>query len=175
MRTGFIYKLVCIDLSAKEIYVGSTENSKERKRKHKNNCNNVNGKHYNYRVYQYIREHGGFTNWSMIVLERFHYNETFELKARERHHMESLGANLNSQTPNRTPSEYRQDNIEHIKERGKKHREEHSGEIKQFQQQKHNCECGGKYTPCSKLKHMRTIKHVKFMALTEEQVQAMVA
>ena len=175
MYTGTIYKLVCSDLNAKEVYVGSTENMKERKRHHRHRCHNPNEKQFHSKVYQYIRGNGGWQNWSMVEVEHLKFNRKPELKARERFHMEALCATLNCQVPGRTKAEYLHDTVEHIKERGIKYRQEHSGEIKQFQQQKHNCECGGKYTPCSKLKHMRTTKHVKFMALTEEQVQAMVA
>jgi predicted GIY-YIG superfamily endonuclease len=33
---GFIYKLCCLDVNIKEIYIGSSTNFKQRKRHHKN-------------------------------------------------------------------------------------------------------------------------------------------
>ena len=33
---GFIYKLCCLDVNIKDIYVGSSTNFKERKKQHKN-------------------------------------------------------------------------------------------------------------------------------------------
>ena len=144
MRTGFIYKLVCNDINVKECYVGSTDNATVRKSLHKSSCNNVNGKKYNLRVYRYIREHGGWDNWSLIEIEQFEYERKPQLRAQERHHMELLGATLNSLTPNRTIPQWRQDN---------------AAQIKQQQNQKHSCECGGKYTHINKQKHLRTQRH----------------
>ena len=214
-NTGFVYKLVCKDINVKECYVGSTGNTRIRKAHHKSDCNNVNGKNFNFRVYQYIRENDGFQNWELIVLETVQYNQKFELRARERHHMELLGATLNSQVPNRTSDEwhldnaenvqqqkkqhyqdnaekikqqvkqYRGDNLEHIKQhkkqyyennheqikqQHKQYRKDNAGHIKQHREdnkeqinQKHNCECGGKYTNANKACHEKTQKHQKHL------------
>ena len=66
-----IYKLCCKDTSIKDIYIGSTTNFRQRKSQHKNCCNNENNKHYNYRLYKFIRENGGFDNWEMFMIEEF--------------------------------------------------------------------------------------------------------
>ena len=144
MRTGVIYKLVCKDINVIECYVGSTVSVRNRKAKHKYNCHNVNATGYKMRLYQYIRESDGWENWDLIELERIEYERKPELKARERYHMELLGATLNSLTPNRTIAEWRQDNSEHIK---------------QQQNQKHDCQCGGKYTQVNKAYHLRSELH----------------
>ena len=184
-NTGFVYKLVSKDIEVKECYVGSTNNTRIRKCKHKSDCNNVNGKQYNYRVYEYIRANSGFQNWDLIVLETVQYNEKYELKARERHHMEALGATLNTQTPNRNRAEYQQDNaehlaqknkqyhqdnIEHVKQRHKQYREANPEYDKQYREnnkehinQKHDCEYGGKYTNRNKATHTKSIRHKKHL------------
>jgi len=174
MRTGTIYKLVCNDLNAVEIYVGSTDSVRNRKSLHKHSCNNVDGKLYNLCVYQYIRGNGGWENWSMIELELFEYDRKPELKARERHHMEALGAKLNSCVPNRDKAEYYQNNAEHIKQQAKQYRENNASQIKQKAKQyyqenaeqikqqykkKHGCQCGGKYTHINKSAHFKTQRH----------------
>jgi len=130
---GLIYKLCCNDTNIKEEYVGSTTDFTERKRCHKKNCNNPNSKEYNYNVYQFIRENGGFENWSMVLVEKYPCNDILELKSRERHFIELLETRLNSQIPMRTDKEYRdankdksknyyEENKESIKERKKQHR-----------------------------------------------------
>ena len=61
-----IYKICCKDLSVKDVYVGSTTNFVQRcqrRRDHKAVCNNEKGRDYNYYVYQFIRENGGWDNW----------------------------------------------------------------------------------------------------------------
>ena len=46
-------------------------------------------------VYQFIRYNGNFENWDIIQLEQVEFNTNFEVRARERHYIESLNASLN--------------------------------------------------------------------------------
>jgi hypothetical protein len=57
---GNIYKLCCNDSIIKDIYVGSATNFSRRKSGHKSYCNNPNNIKYNYHVYKFIRENGGW-------------------------------------------------------------------------------------------------------------------
>jgi len=107
-----IYKLVCNDITIKELYVGHTTHFVKRKACHKSDCNNENSKSYNYNVYKFIRSNGGFNNWSMIQIEAFDCKNQNEACARERHHIEQLNAKLNSCIPGKTEIE----NKENIKE-----------------------------------------------------------
>jgi hypothetical protein len=69
-RIGFVYKLVCKDVNATEVYVGSSTSLRNRRSGHKSGCNNVNDKRYNFRVYQHIRANGGWDNWQLLPIER---------------------------------------------------------------------------------------------------------
>ena len=66
-----IYRIVCRDPEIKECYVGSTTNLTKRRYQHKSLCNNVNNKGYNFYIYRFIRENGGFNNWEIIEIEKF--------------------------------------------------------------------------------------------------------
>jgi hypothetical protein len=125
-KTGHIYKLCCNDPTVKEIYIGSTTNPRVRKCQHKSNCTNPNNlNHYNLNVYQYIRTHGGFSNWDMIILEpNIAYDEKHELRTKERQWLERLSASLNSYTPNRTDAEWREENREALLAKNKQWYEE---------------------------------------------------
>jgi len=90
-----IYKLVCLDTTFPEVYVGSTTNFKQRKRCHKSSCHNEKHKHYNLKVYQYIREHGGFGNFAMVEIEKYPCENNRQLEAREEHWRKELNATLN--------------------------------------------------------------------------------
>lgn len=90
-----IYKLVCLDTTYPEVYVGSTTCFKQRKSQHKSDCYNENSKGYNYKIYQYIREHGGFGNFAMIEIEKFPCEDGRQLEAREEHWRKELKATLN--------------------------------------------------------------------------------
>ena len=111
-----IYKIVCNDLNVKDLYVGSTTDFTKRKSQHKLNCKNVRDSLYNVKVYNMIRENGGWDNWSMIEIEKFPCSDNNEARARERYWLETLNAKLNTNIPIRTREEYREDNKDKLKE-----------------------------------------------------------
>ena len=66
-----MYKFVCNDLNVTDCYVGHTINMTKRKYKHKSICHNEKDKHHNLKIYQIIRENGGWENWNMVLVEKF--------------------------------------------------------------------------------------------------------
>ena len=129
---GLIYKLCCKDPTIKDIYIGSTTNMRNRKNKHKSNCNNPNSKEYNYKVYQTIREFGGWDNWDMILVEYVNTTSKKELEKEERVVIELLKPTLNYNLPTRTQKEYYEDNKEKILEYNKKYSEENKKKISEY-------------------------------------------
>ena len=91
-----IYKIVCNDLNITDVYVGHTTNFINRKARHKTNCNNINGKAYNFKIYNTIRNNGGWLNWSMIEIENYLCNDINEACARERYWYELLNGYQNN-------------------------------------------------------------------------------
>lgn len=92
----FIYKICCKDVTITEVYVGHTTNFKQRKSGHKLNCNNEKNKNYNCFVYKFIREHGGWYNWDMVLIENINCKCRLEALQQERYYVEILNASLNS-------------------------------------------------------------------------------
>ena len=125
---SIIYKLCCKNPDITEIYIGSTTNKYRRKNCHKSNCNNVNGKDYNYYVYQFIRNNGGFENWDFVEIESYQAINKGDLHKREREWIEELKSDLNQNIPTRTDKEYRESNKDVITERKKKYYEENKDE-----------------------------------------------
>ena len=122
-ENGIIYKLChCNDLENENIYIGSTTNFRRRKWDHKNNCNNENSKDFNYPVYQFIRENGGWDEWQMIPIEVYPCNNINELEIRERYHIELLKSKLNKVIPTRTKKEHYEANKEQILEKHKQYK-----------------------------------------------------
>ena len=113
---GMIYKLVCNDLNIKECYVGSTTNFIKRKYKHKSDCNNEKSKDYNFNRYNFIRNNGGWENWSMVLVENFNCESKRELEQRERFWFEKLKSTLNSHKPYITEEENKEYHEEYHKE-----------------------------------------------------------
>lgn len=90
---GLIYKWVCDDCD--EVYVGSTTNFTRRKNAHKTVCNNEKAEKHHLKIYQTMREYGGFDNWRMIQIETYPCESKRELQAREEDVRKELNAKLN--------------------------------------------------------------------------------
>ena len=88
---GFIYEIKSRDKSVTEIYIGSTSDMKKRLRDHKTNCNNKIYKDYNYPLYRYIRENGGFDNFEMIEIDSGECEDITELHCAEQFYIDMSG------------------------------------------------------------------------------------
>jgi hypothetical protein len=129
-----IYKIVKNDdFENANVYVGSTTEFVKRKYGHKSNCNNENNEKYNRKVYQTIRENGGWENWNMIEIEKYPCNDKREAETREEYWRCELKAKLNSQRAFITTEQLKQ----HKKEYRKEYCIENSDKIKQFQKEYH--------------------------------------
>ena len=130
-----IYKIVCKDLNESYCYVGHTTNFTRRKNSHKTACSNKNVRDYSMKVYEKIREVGGWDNWEIIVIEEYKDCEnSYQAKKKEREWIEKI-ANLNTQIPLRTEKErkakYYSENSEKVKAEHAKYRSENSEKEKE--------------------------------------------
>ena len=91
-----IYKINCKDECIKDLYVGHTTNFVQRKYQHKMACN----KPYNKcKLYETIRNNGGWENWNMEIVNFFNCIDSCEARKKEQEYFLSLNANLNSVEP----------------------------------------------------------------------------
>jgi hypothetical protein len=166
-----IYKIVCNDLIITDVYVGHTTNFIKRKALHKSDCNNINRKAYNLKIYNIIRNNGGFENWSMIEIEKYPCNDINEATARERYYYELLNAKLNSNCPGRNKKEYQEinkdkikdyyeNNKDNIQKNSKNYYEKNKNNINAMRKIPYICDiCNGNYTHANRVKHINTKKH----------------
>ena len=75
-----IYKIVCKDLIIKDIYVGHTTNFVQRKHAHKQSCKKLN---HSYKLYNCIRDNGGWNNWNMTIVDFFSCKDGHEARQKE--------------------------------------------------------------------------------------------
>lgn len=169
-----IYKIQKDD----DFYVGSTTDFTNRKRQHKQCCNNENIKDYNLKVYQTIREKGGWNAFEMIPLEEYVdcQNKT-QARIREEEWREKLNAKLNmrkafgAETTQEYQKQYRQDHAQYRQE----HKEENKAKQMQYYQnnkekiaakkaQKFECECGSICRIGDKSTHLKSKKHQAYLA-----------
>jgi len=138
-----IYKIVCNDLNIEDCYVGHTTDFTKRKSSHKFSCNTETHRTYNLKVYQMIREHGGWDNWIMVEIEKFPCADVNEAKERERHWYEITNSSLNARSP------YKR--LVNDSERSKKWRETNKDFV---------CTCGIKTTRGNIYRHKKTEYHI---------------
>lgn len=130
-----IYRLVCKDLDITDCYIGSTTNFSKRKSQHKCCCNNNN----NQKKYQFIREHGGWNNWEMILIENYPCNNNLEARQRERYYQEFYNAQLNMKLAQTDSKDYHKEyykiNCNKLKEYQRKYFSEHTDNYKEYVKQ----------------------------------------
>jgi hypothetical protein len=177
----FIYKICCKDISIHDIYVGHTTNFIQRKSQHKTCCCNINNKKYNQYVYEFIRNTGGFENWSMIQIEERNCKNKRDAEAIEHYWIETLNAELNANKPyamcKEEPQLYNkcwyEENKQEILEKAKDHKEEADHDHKALKEANKekitkqpkaviNCECGNNYTFGNRHRHLQSITHIDY-------------
>lgn len=137
-----IYKLCCKDISIIDIYIGHTTNFNQRKHNHKTICCKENTKNHNLHVYKFIRNNGGWDNWSMIQIEEFNCNNSREATIRERYWIELLKPRLNMINPFTSLEEkifqkqdWYEENKEEILQKAKEHYQENKEKKIEYQKQ----------------------------------------
>jgi hypothetical protein len=148
-----IYKIFCKDPSIKEIYIGHTTNFVTRKSAHKTNCKNSNSY-----IYRYIRAHGEWDNWKIIILNDIDCKNYEEARKAEQSYIDEYNSELNST------------NAYCIKDKEEKTEKEYNEkEYTYKEQKKYNCECCNYKcsSKCNLNKHLATLKHKKTEILTE--------
>ena len=155
-NNSMIYKLCCKNTDIKEIYIGSTTNFRVRKNKHKSNCYNIkDDRKYNLKVYQFIREHGGFENFDMILIETVNCNTKLELHKIERKYIEELKPILND----RIPIISKKESLDYKKNYYFKNKKR----LIELQTQKITCECGCIVHKKNLQKHKKSKKHINLL------------
>ena len=94
-----IYKITCNDPTVTDVYVGHTTNFVQRKHAHKNSCCNEKSSNHNCKLYQVIRNKGGWNNWRMEIVTFHNCNDHYEARKKEQEYFELLNATLNSIEP----------------------------------------------------------------------------
>ncbi len=89
-----MYRIVCNDVSIPDCYVGHTTNLTKRRCQHKSTAKHpYNAKR---KLYTFVRENGGFDNFSFVEIEKYPCKTYDEAVARERYWIETYKASLNS-------------------------------------------------------------------------------
>ena len=82
-RTYIIYMITSLDPKIDYCYIGSTQNFTKRKIKHKSMCNNASNSITNTKLYNTMRENGGWDNFSMTRIEEYKCDTPIQARKRE--------------------------------------------------------------------------------------------
>ena len=162
------------------VYVGHTTNFDKRKTQHKSNCKNDNGKHYNFKVYQMIRENGGWEKFLMLEVEKYPCADKREAERRENEVMKELKSSMNTnksfitQEMSEYHKEYHTNYYElhklKIKERSKEYKKNNKLKIQEYKKDyyetknvKVKCECGCEIVKQNLKQHQASKKHLDKM------------
>jgi hypothetical protein len=133
-----IYKIEHIE-NESLVYVGHTTNFNKRKGHHKSNSKNENNKKFNFKLYQMIRDNGGFDRFKMIEVEKYPCKDKREAERRENEIMKELKASMNTIKSFLTEEErkdynkeYRETNKETIQEYKKEYYETNKEKIQEY-------------------------------------------
>jgi hypothetical protein len=139
-----IYKIFCKDPSIKEIYIGHTTNFVTRKSAHKTSCKNNNSY-----IYIYIRAHGGWDNWKIIILDDINCKNYEEARKAEQSYIDKYNSDLNSL------------NAYCVKDKEEKIEKEYNEKENTYKE--YTCECCNYKcsSKCNLNKHLATLKHKK--------------
>ena len=127
-----VYKISCVDENIKEFYIGSSEDLQKRVKYHTDDYNRGD----NSKVYNFIRENGGLSNWDINPIEIFSFLTELELRQHEQFYLDTYNPQLNAIRAYRTEEqrieqkkkcnkEYRIKNPEKVKKQDKDNYEKH--------------------------------------------------
>jgi len=162
-----------------DFYVGSTTDFSTRKYKHKSNCSN---KKCKFKVYQTIRDKGGWDSWEMTPLEEYvDCKSQIQARIREEEWRVKLNACLNTKRSytskeqrkedlenwdkthadeiKKRKKQYHIDNADKIKAQQTQYREKYADEYKAYNSQEVQCECGSIIRKDGESRHKKTLKH----------------
>jgi hypothetical protein len=158
-----IYKISCKNTTISDVYVGHTTNFVQRKQSHRYCCNNTVSSDHQPKLYQTIREHGGWDNWNMEIIAFRNCKDLYEARLFEQEYYDSLGATLNSVLPLPPPTPTSSRTCEGRSNKPAILVSDNHKKIKTDTQMsaKYSCETCNYYTckTSSYKKHIKTVKH----------------
>jgi len=134
-------------------YFGSTENFDNRKYTHKSACNNPNATNHNFKIYRFIREHGGWNQWQMKPVAKLPPNTSkLEATIEEERLRVEMDAKLCDRRAHRTNEQRLADQRQSSAEYYKQHHEKLN--------EKYICSvCNGRFSAHKKQRHFKSKKH----------------
>ncbi len=175
-----IYTIYII-MIADYTYIGSTRDFKQRKIAHKYNFFNEKRKAHNLRLYQSIRENGGWDFVEIKPIEEYECETSVQARMREQFWVREYNATLNMMRAHRTREEYLKSqrdqansyyaaNREALKQQANSYYTTNREAIKEYHREKIQCDCGATICRSAKTKHLRSKHHADRLAAQQQNL-----
>ena len=150
LKDFIMYKICPKNNNLNLCYVGHTSNFISRKSQHKTQSINPEYSKAHQKVYETIRNNGGWDEWEMVEIEKIKCKSKLEARIREQELIKEYNANLNTlsafvteeerkQTKKRITEKFRIENKDKIREQEKKYKEDNkeiiSDQMKKYRQE----------------------------------------
>jgi hypothetical protein len=140
LKNYTMYKILPKNAALEYCYIGHTNNFAFRKQQHRSPCIETSHSKAHIKLYETIRNNGGWDDWEMIELEKFNNKTKLEARIREQELIKEHNANLNMLSAYITEDErqankkaitekFREENKEYLAQQTKKYKEEHKDVI----------------------------------------------
>ena len=157
-----LYKITIADYT----YIGSTKDWQQRQWTHKHRFFNANSPAYNYKLYQTIRDNGGWDAIEKTPIEEYECDGPVQAHIREEHWRRFYNAQMNMRRAHRTEEEHIQENRDYLTEYRAAHREE----LNSSAREKIQCECGITHCRAGKSTHLKSKKHTDRLAALQQNI-----
>ena len=97
------YKIYCKNSNITDMYIGHTTNFIQRKYAHKQSYLNKKYTSHTCKVYNAIRDHGGWDNWNIEIIAFHKCEDHYSARKQEQYYLEKYNATLNSIEPLSNP------------------------------------------------------------------------
>jgi len=148
------------------IYIGSTGDFKQRKVEHKRCFFNATRKEHNLKLYQTIRENGGWECAEIVPIEEYECETKTQAHIREEYWRREYNAQMNTRRAHLT----REERIDYFRDYATEYNAAHREELNNYAREKIQCECGMTYCRGSKSSHLKTKKHADFIAAQQQNI-----
>ena len=156
-----MYKICIADYT----YIGSTKDWQQRQANHKSSFFNANNPAHNYKLYQTIRDNGGWYAIEKSPIEEYECDGPIQAHIREEYWRREYNAQMNARRAHRTEEEHIQEKRDYNTEYNAAHREE----AKIYSAEKIQCECGVIHCRSVKSKHLQSKKHADRIAAQQQE------
>ena len=166
-----IYKICCKDPEIQDIYLGGSANMKNTIEEHKHQFNYRGAKNHNLRVYTFIRENGGLSNWEIIQIKKVKdCRDKIQIHNKLVKCIKKLKPSLNIQADMEYHKEKKKTYEEYRRHYRERHKEQtrvsdanyykcNKDKISEKGKEKVQCQCGVSVRKDGLQKHKNTKKH----------------